>query len=115
MPFNCSLTFLSNNNDNNNTKQFRKLNWISVHLGPIIINIITEKKKENKFDVQLGTKLATPYLQSQPFNTWVILPFQVLLSDIPGIKGHTFKANLHVFCWVTQIFENDYSLAFKLV
>ena len=38
---------------------------ISVNLGPIIVDIITNKKNNNKIDVPVGTELAMPAFHTQ--------------------------------------------------
>ena len=115
---NCSFVILNNNNNDNNTNnnkmEFKTLNWISVNLGPVTFNIITKRKKEKS--VPTGAKLTTSCIK-----THAKYYFTLLLSDIPCcIIGHSLEANLHVFHWVKQggfqtLFENNYSLAFKLV
>ena len=44
----------------------------SVNLGPIIVDMITKKKKVNEIDVPVVTEQATSCLQSQHFKTLVI-------------------------------------------
>ena len=48
----------------------------SVNLGPIIVDLITKKKKINKIDVPVGTKLAMPAFHTHG-------TFSLSLSDIP--------------------------------
>ena len=72
--------------------------WISVNLGPIIVDLITTNETENKLDGPFGTELANSCWQSQHL-------FILSLSGIPlCILGHTLNANLHVFHRATQIF-----------
>ena len=47
----------------------------SLNLGPIIVDIIIKKEKENEIDVPMETEPATSCLQSQHFNTLVIFKF----------------------------------------
>ena len=78
---------------------FRKLNLISVNMGPIIVYKITKKEKENKLlDVPVGIVLVTSCLQSQHFNTWFIFEFVTCC-----IIGHNLKASLYVFYRAIQI------------
>ena len=48
---------------------------ISVNLGPIIVDLVTENEMENNLDVPVGTELANSCMQSQHFNTQVIIQF----------------------------------------
>ena len=84
-PINCSFDILNNNNNNNNNNKnnnnnnnnimgFRRMR-ISVNLGPIIVDLVTENEIENKLDVPVGTELANSCMQSQHFNTQVIIQF----------------------------------------
>ena len=53
--------------DNNNNKLIQKIKLDfthSVNLGPISVDIIAKKKKLNKIDIPVGTKIATFCLQS---------------------------------------------------
>ena len=86
-------------------KQKIKLDFApSVNLGPIIVDIITK----NKIDVPFGTKLAMPAFHTQVIfiSSLFDIPFCTLLPILILIGPHRFLATL---------FENSYSLAFKLV
>ena len=85
----------------------------SVNLGSISVDIIT-KKKENKIDVPMGTEIAISCLQSQHFNTQVILSSS--LSDIPFCAFlTTFMSHRATQISYQHFLRTVILLAFKLV
>ena len=81
----------------------------SVNWGPIIVD--TKKEKLNKKDVLVGTEMATSCLQSLTHKYY----FSSSLSDTPFVIFlPTFMSQSHTD-FLSTLFENIYSLAFKLV